>query len=224
MSFVSALGRKMQYVTGVRFIAIQPICDVLSKSTTNLRLESDHIIFAQGFQPRLSPFSHRNHHCILVHLEIWRLVELKTSFPSVAKSVRPFAWMTVLFVPDKFFRPQPSLFSHSENELDYICVPLASNDFFFDVQNERATWLQNPQKFARTLQEPIDVVARFDAAVCSRPTVRVRRRGDNQIKKRVRIFAKDLSAITQSDFTFCLRHAGQFMRRIIKRECALSKF
>ena len=54
------------------------------------------------------------------------------------------------------------------------------------------------------------------------PAVSVRRRGDDQIEKSVRIFTKDFSAVSQSDFTFRLRHAGEFMRGIVKtRVCFL---
>src|SRR5437867_858882 len=85
-----------------------------------------------------------------------------------------------------------------------------------DVQNESAARFKNTEKFLCSCQKPVDVLARLDPAIRPCTTVRVRRRCDYQVEKSVRIFTKDFSALSRSDFTFRLRHASEFMRGIVR--------
>src|SRR5437870_2395382 len=79
------------------------------------------------------PTCHRDHHRVLIHFEVRRLIKLKTSFPGVAKSVGPLSWMTIFLMPNEFLGPQPALFPHSKNQFKHVGVPLARDDLLFDV-------------------------------------------------------------------------------------------
>src|SRR6266496_923125 len=105
MSLVSTLGCEVEHVTRIRFLAIQPIRDVLPKSASDLRIKPDDVIFAERFQTHLGPLPHRDHHGVLIHFEIWRFIELQTSLPCVSESIRPFTRMTILLMPDEFLGP-----------------------------------------------------------------------------------------------------------------------
>src|SRR5208282_2277283 len=98
----------MQNIRWVSPVASNPVGDIFAEAATNLRIETHYVIFAERFQACIRPVTHWDHDRLLIHFEITCLVELQTSFPCVTKTIRPLAGVTILFVPDKFLRPQPT--------------------------------------------------------------------------------------------------------------------
>src|SRR5208282_3884655 len=136
----------MQNIRWVSFVPPNPVCDVFSESATDLGIETHNVIFTERLQSRFGPFSHRNHDRLLVHFEMAGLVELQTPLPRIPKTIWPFAWITILFVPDKFFRPEPTLLAKRQNQFQYKCVTFAILGFFFDVQDEGSRRLENSKE------------------------------------------------------------------------------
>jgi len=64
------------------------------------------------------------------------------------------------------------------------------------------------------VQRPVGALTRLDPAIRTCTTVRVRRCND-QIEKSIRIFTKEFSEASQSNFAFRLRHASEVMRGIV---------
>jgi len=82
---------------------------------------------------------------------------------------------------------------------------LCADGLLVRVQNERAARVENPEEFL-CVTKPIDVATRLNSAITSRAAIGVRRRGNDQVEKSVRIFAQDFGTVAQSGFTFRLRH------------------
>gem|GEM_PF-6713447 len=116
MSTVCTFSCHMQYVSWISVISSHPMRDVLSKAATHMGYIANSVNFTQFFEPLVLPISHWHHNGLLEHLEALLLSEMETSFPCIPKSIRPFAWIAVLFMPDIFFSPKPALFPHLKNK------------------------------------------------------------------------------------------------------------
>jgi len=111
-------------------------------------------------------------------------------------------------VPDEFFRPQPSLLAKRQNQFENVCVTLAVDGFFLDVEDEGAGRFQDAQKFGRTREEPVDLIVGADPAVCFLAAVGIRRRGYDQIKKVIIVRLQDVETISVVNFRLNLSHGN----------------
>lgn len=109
MALVTALSGKMQHIGRVSHWAFQPVGNVFPKAAANLRIETHNIVFSQRFEACIGPIAHWYHDGFLIHLELAGLGEMQTALPGVAEPIGPFPGVTVTFVPDIFFSPQPAL-------------------------------------------------------------------------------------------------------------------
>jgi len=55
------------------------------------------------------------------------------AFPGIPEAVWPFARIAVFFVPNKFFRPKPTLLSHRYDKFHNVSASFAFNNFFLNV-------------------------------------------------------------------------------------------
>ena len=105
MASIARLGRKVEDICRIRHRSIDPIRDVLSEPALYPGFIAAFIGGAEVLQASLSPIAGRRHHALLIHLELSLVVELEAALPRIAKAVGPFAGVTILLVPDKFFGP-----------------------------------------------------------------------------------------------------------------------
>ncbi len=127
-------------------------------------------------------------------------VKLQTAFPRITKTVRPFAGITIFFVPNKFFRPKPTLFAECQNQFKDKRVSFSILRFFFDVQDESAGWFEDAQKLFAAWDKPFHVFVWCDSAISILALIGIRWRSDNQIKCIVSITGQDIQTIAVFDF------------------------
>ena len=138
MILVAAFCRKVQHVRRICHFSAEPVGYLLSEPALNLRIIPPLVCFAKISQACVSPISHGNHHLVLKHFEMPRLVKLQAALPCVTEPVRPLSRVTIAFVPDVLLGPKPALLPESENQLQNIDMPLTILGFFFDVQDKSA--------------------------------------------------------------------------------------
>ena len=144
---------------------VDPVCHPLAKSAADSGRVPCLVSRAEVLQSPSRPFPHRQHHCLLVHLEFAGLVELEQSLPGIPEAVGPLAGVAVLLVPDELLRPQPPLLLHLQHKLNDVRMTFAANCLFFDVQDERPIRLENTKQFGRGWQKPFDVLVWVDTSV-----------------------------------------------------------
>jgi hypothetical protein len=115
MSLIAAFRGKMQNVVGIGHVTPEPVGDILAKTGTDPGIEPDDIIASELLEPGFGPTPHGDHDRILIHVKVPALVELQTPLPGITKSIWPFARVAILFVPNEFFRPEPSDSPHGKN-------------------------------------------------------------------------------------------------------------
>ena len=125
---------------------------------------------------------------------------MQAALPRIAKAVGPFAGMTILFVPDVLFRPQPALLSHRQDQLQHVCMPLAVGDALFDVQHERAARFKHAMNLLCDRHEPFDIPIDRHLAIGLLALVGIGWRGDDQIGDAVGNASEQIQAIADKDF------------------------
>ena len=181
MIAVAALGSPVQNIGRIDHIPPQPVGYFLAETAAHFGLVPDKIGFAQVVHPIIVPVAHRHHHRLLIHLELPLLVELQQPLPRIPKPVGPLAGIAVFLVPDELLRPQPTLLSQRQDQLEDIGMPLPINRPFLDVQDKGAGRFQHPAQLGGNGQKPLPIVIGLNPAVGSGPLVGVRRRGYYQV-------------------------------------------
>lgn len=200
VAFIAAFGGQVQHIRGVSLIAAQPVCDVFPKTAADLRIKTNHIVFAEGLQPRIRPVSHGHHHGLLIHLKPAGLVELQAPLPGIPEAIGPLAGVTIFLVPNEFLGPEPPLLAKRQNQFNNEGVPLTILNLFFDVKNKRAGRAENSQKLGAAGKKPLSVLFGRHTAVGVFPPVGVGWGGDDQIESIAGILCQDFQAIPFNNF------------------------
>jgi len=172
--------------------------------------------FGKVFQPGVSPVTHRDHDRLLIHLELAAFAEMQTPFPSVPETVRPFTRVAVALMPDVFLRPKPALFSQSQDQFQDINVTLTRFCLFFDVENKAACGFQHPKKLFTSVQKPVNIFLRFDAAVSFVALVCVGGRSDDKVECPPLESTQHLAAIALYDV--CCDHKRIIAAKALSRQ------
>src|SRR5579875_1367206 len=116
MVAIIAFGGHVEHIIWISKLTPNPVGDPLAKTATDLRGEPGEIVLPQLLETLMSPIPRRHHHSFLEHFELALLGKMEEAFPCIPKTIRPFARITVLFVPDILFRPKPPLLAHCKDQ------------------------------------------------------------------------------------------------------------
>lgn len=133
----------MKDVAGIDEIASNPVGDVLTKTAICRGCAADNIILSKGLEPCLCPFANRLAHRVLIHIEVFGIErKVKAVFPSITKTVRPLAGITVSLVPAVVINSAPPLLlNQRDNQLQKEEMPLAVDNAILHIQHEGAVGL-----------------------------------------------------------------------------------